>query len=226
MRQILSILLTSTFVVPITPVSAQDVDSVPTLEKRLHNMDAEVERFLSLKATESTGCRWGQEGDESFEVERVRTILLNLKPDSYIVVVLRDGSTAQGRFKGANDKDFSLQVELGESSRELRKYRFDQVTRLDYPGSPLKAHQILNGKRVEVLLLSGEKVRGRLLDTSEGIISLSTGKDTNREFRFAEVFTVRKLGMRTAYKVLIGGSIAFLALVITTAALVSASGGV
>jgi small nuclear ribonucleoprotein (snRNP)-like protein len=226
MRQILSILLISTFVVPITPVSAQDVDPIPTLEERLRNMDAEVERFLNLKATESTGCFWGQRADDSFEVEKIRTILRNLKPDSLIVVVLRDGSIARGRLKEANDKDFSLQVELGESRRTLTKYRFDQVTRLDYPGSPVKAQQIPNGKRVEVLLLSGEKVRGRLSGTSGGIISLSTGKNTNRDFSFAEVFTVGKLGMRTAYKVLIGGSIAFLAPVITTAALVSASGGV
>jgi hypothetical protein len=65
------------------------------------------------------------------------------------------------------------------------------------------------GKRIEVLLLNGEKVRGRLLDATEQGFTLSLGNDTNREFNFDEVASVRKLGMRRVNKILIVVGICF-----------------
>lgn len=50
MRQTLSILLVFVHVFQAAHLSAQDIDSTLTLEERIRNMDAEVERFVRLKS--------------------------------------------------------------------------------------------------------------------------------------------------------------------------------
>jgi hypothetical protein len=57
-----------------------------------------------------------------------------------------------------------------------------------------------------VLLLDGEKIRGRLLDVTEQDFTIRLG-ETETQFAFNEVAAVRKLGMKTAHKVLIGTGI-------------------
>ena len=74
---------------------------------------------------------------------------------------------------------------------------------MEDPVPPEKVHEIPLGKRIEVVLLNGEKVRGRVLDATEQGFTLSLGKDVNREFAFDEVASVRKLGMRTVWWVII-----------------------
>jgi hypothetical protein len=54
-RQILLLLLVSILIVPANLVSAQETASTTTLVERLHNMDAEVERFLESKSLTEFG---------------------------------------------------------------------------------------------------------------------------------------------------------------------------
>jgi small nuclear ribonucleoprotein (snRNP)-like protein len=202
MRQTLSILLVSLLLVQGLPLAAHDPDSTPTLEERLRNMDAEVERFVRLKTDGSGDLLLEQEEPatgKSTEAERVRTRLLSLESNTKITVILRDGETVHGELSAVENSSFQMWAKLSGSRSARREYRFDEVKSLLYPRSPEKANEIAIGKRVEAVLLNGEKLRGQLLNVSEQGFTLSTRKGPNLDLTFDEILTVRKLGMRTVY---------------------------
>jgi small nuclear ribonucleoprotein (snRNP)-like protein len=204
-RQILSLFLVSILIIQAVPVSAQDVDSIPTLEERLSNMEAEVKRFLDPNTANSSGLLLEQETRSTDEsAEAVRAKLLSLEPGTKIRLVLLDGETVQGRLVEVTDDAFLISAEIDKNQYVRREFSFDQVEALENYVLPEKVQEIPVDKRVEVVLFNGEKIRGRVLGATEQGFTLSLEGDEYREFTFDEVKSVRKLGMRTINKILIG----------------------
>jgi hypothetical protein len=93
MRQIPSILLIFTSVIPVAPVPAQDVGSILILKERLSNMDAEVERFLESNNHTKIGLRY---------------TVCELPLGTFIRANLHDGRTVHGRLKKVTEKGLLL----------------------------------------------------------------------------------------------------------------------
>ncbi len=218
MREILSSLLVSTLVFQVGPVAAHDSDRKAAAEadppvalaERFGNMSGEAERFFKSKNEGAFAWAHDQEGlarsgvTQANVADRIRAKVLDTPIGTEITITLRDGEVVQGELAEVAESYLRLRVLASEEARRThgdrttirRKFSFEEVRTLLVGPDP---RDIAPGKKVEVRLVGGDKVRGRLTAVGDDGVTVD-----NRRFTFDEIIGVRKLGMPTVYKVLIG----------------------
>lgn len=185
----------------------------PTFEERIADMEAEAARFMSEKLISE---------DDFSPGARARVTLLNLPTGSKLAIALRDGRRVPGELTNAeSEEEFTLLVDLdadGDGNRARshqsgathvkRRFRFEDVENIDLSRTSWMGPEALEGveagKRVEVLLLDGSKVRGRLKSRTAESFTLEHGGKATRDYPFEQVAMARKSGVKTSTVVLIG----------------------
>lgn len=191
-------------------------ESMPTFEERIADMEAEAARFLSEKCASDHTLAAGA---------RVRVTLLNLPPGSEIAIQLQDGKRVPGKLRDVGAEKFALLVDvdaegnanaaLSDRSRGThvtRTFRFEDVESIDLSRTSWMGPEALErmeaGKRVEVLLLDGSKVQGRLKSRTAAGFTLELGGKATHDYPFEQVAMARKSGMTTSTKAWIGVGVA------------------
>jgi small nuclear ribonucleoprotein (snRNP)-like protein len=203
-----------------------------TFEERIRDMSAEAERFLE-RLPESG---WLDDGSglgtsESLEAARLRTRLRNLPSGTEIAVTLRGGERVRGDLAGANEESFDLFMQATEGPKIKRSFRYEDVESSDLPEAsgwiaPEKIRMIPKGKKVEVLLVDGEKLRGRLRELTDRGFALEVERSTVREYPYEQLASLRTAGgLETHHKVLIAVGVAAVVLVLVYLAALEEYGG-
>jgi small nuclear ribonucleoprotein (snRNP)-like protein len=231
MRKVLSLLLIFVLVLPVSPVSADDADMTTpdalTLRERLRNMPAEAARFLDRSPEFERmwlhGGGRNVETQDDREVARLRVRMRQLSPGAEITIVLRDGERIRGELAGTTVEDFTLNVphRTRQSTHKLRKtFRYEEVESADLREAngwraPEKIREIPIGKRIQLLLLDGARVDGRLESVSDTGFAMKVDRTLVRDYSLHDVASFRPAGMPGYVGVLIavGVTLGVLALV-------------
>jgi small nuclear ribonucleoprotein (snRNP)-like protein len=211
------------------PVAFVDASSVETdvvaadlpgnIDELVNDMPAEAARFLeSLPEVERDWARGGggqSETQLSAEAARLRLRMLQLSWGREVTLLLRDGQRIKGELAEATAEDFSLFVPLQHGSsrnaKAKKRFRYEDVESAELP--PVKGWKGpseasgLAGRKVEVLLLNGERISGSLKQVTGKELTLERIRLKKREIRnysLEEVASLRATGMKTSTKVIIG----------------------
>lgn len=202
-------------VFPVPPSGADDEDAgakeasaVPSLRERLRDMSSEAARFLE-GLSESERMSLQMEARNETDATRLRLRMRQLPLGVGITVALRDGERVRGELAGTTEEEFSLNVPHRTGSRTVklrRTFRYEEVESADLPeakgwSAAEKIRELPMGKRIELLLLDGSKVRGTLKNVAGRGFQLEVGKNDVREYSFDDVASVRPQGMRTSAKI-------------------------
>lgn len=218
MRELGSLTLIVVMTVQAGPVSAQAVAENSLMPKRLYNIQAEVEKYGQVDLEADCGSLHDISGQEihgtekSDAADRLRAILLNLPRDFEVLVVLSDGQKLRGRVTDIQKVSFTLFAKPIENASG--RYGFTIETTIEYhdvaslhtPGiddwlALERIDEIDPGKRIEVLLLNGVSLRGRLEELTDQGFTLLLERKEKREFTRSEVAAFRRAsGMSTGQK--------------------------
>lgn len=92
-RQILSLFLVSNFVIPVAPVSAQDMTPNAVLKERLDNMPEEMERFRQSHVPDDWAARY---------------LIQEISKGTHVEVRLRNGRKVVGRIEDITQDGLTL----------------------------------------------------------------------------------------------------------------------
>jgi hypothetical protein len=188
----------------------------------LMDMSDEGARFLeSLPESERNWARSSQgernDTELSEEAARLRVRILQLSSGAEVAVLLRDGQRVKGELAQAGKDEFSLRVLMGsgrskDRPRLPKTIRYEDVQAADLPTPhgwrrPDEAREMKPGTGVELLLLSGAKVRGRLSRITGASLTLEVEKGQASEYPFDQIASIRSTAMRTSTKIVIGAGV-------------------
>jgi small nuclear ribonucleoprotein (snRNP)-like protein len=207
MRVVESIVLISLLTVHSLPVSAQEAPPSRELQEILASLPREAERFSRLQAspvvTTQADDHPASQRDRANDAERIRAKVLETPIGSEVTTTLHSGETLRAELTEVTESYFRLRVAAPEHARRAygedatirERFHYDEVRTFWWGQDP---RNIAAGKRVEVRLVGGKKARGHLRGVSDEGVTVD-----DRLYPFDEVVSVRKLGLRTVYKVLI-----------------------
>ncbi|WP_455285277.1 hypothetical protein, partial [[Eubacterium] cellulosolvens] len=202
-----------------------------SLREPLRNMTKDIEEFRLTEAGD-IGKQQLSSSAKSGESEWIRVMRRYLQKDTQVTLVLQDGESVEGRVAELAENSLYLLVKYDRRPGFSinKEFKIDSIESWESHGSEKwmsskKAREIPTGKKIEVLLLTGEKLRGHLSYATFQGFGLRAGKETTRELAFTDVAAVRKLGTSTAAKIVLAGAIAFAALMAISYAALYYSGG-
>jgi hypothetical protein len=228
MREALTWTVIFVLVLPVFPGGAHETDkrvatedSALGLKEWLRNISAEAEGFFdglpeAERMTLHNDLQDTRETSDSANVARLRVRMRQLSSGADIAIVLRGGERVRGELAGAAEEEFSLFVPhpAGKRHPKLRRsFRYEEVERAELPQpkgwwASEKIRELPMGKRIEVLLVDGSKLEGRLTRVTDHGFGLLIDKTDAREYSFDDVASARSAEMSTHAKVLIGAGVA------------------
>jgi hypothetical protein len=216
MRQTLSWIVILLLILPVGSVELEGIENGPnarTLRQRLRDMPAEAACFSN--GLPESGRPWLPAIDvqqtvteDEAEVARLRVRIRQLSPGTEITIVLRDGSRLQGEIADTDRDAFRLVVPhpATRGAKQTRSFRYEEIESADLPEakgwSPAeKIPQYGKGRRIDVLLVDGTLLQGRLSHVAGKRFGLEVDDKQVREYSLDEVASVRTRGMPTHAKV-------------------------
>jgi hypothetical protein len=188
----------------------------------LINMSDEAARFLESLPEAERNWAGPPEGEQSEteisqEAARLRLRILQLSSGADVVLMLRDGQRVKGELAQAGKEEFSVRVPVGtggskDRPRIPKSYRYEDVQAADLPApqgwkEPEKAREFKSGTGVELLLLSGDKVRGRLTRVTDESLTLLVDKGEASAYPLDKVASIRTTAMSTSTRIVIAAGV-------------------
>lgn len=206
MRRILSLVLISLFVIQPASVFAQEPAANRTTQEILADMPQEVSRFSRSHPLEvATRQNQPKSGENQADSpDRIREKVLATPIGTPVTVSLRNGEVVFGELAEVSESHFFLRFPVPDRDNVTakRKYNYGVVSNIQ-ADSRARLAQIPIGKTVELLLVGGDKYRGRLNAVSDVGVTVD-----DRQFAIDEIVHAYKAGMRTSTKLLIAAGIA------------------
>jgi len=201
-----------------------------TLEERLADISAEATCFLD-DMSEPDRVLLRQQADMGVETAGLRARIQNLPLGQEVAVIVRTGEHFRGELAEAKSDEFTLWIKSesrsGRVKKTLQYQEVDSAVLPEWKGwmSPENLHDFKTDERLELLLTTGTKIKGRLSSISEQAVVVRLNGDERRTFDIHDVASVRKQGMQTWMKATIVVGIVVVALIGASYAALASAGG-
>jgi hypothetical protein len=175
---------------------------------------------------------------EIFKAARLRAKISSLEVGAEMTVVVRGGLTLHGELSRAFDNHFKMIVEfrsegdrvVRKETKEPREFAYDSIESANSPHwsgwfAPERLRYVAKGKKVDVLLLDGEKVSGRVVTVTDDRFTLDADESTCVSYALTEAASFKERGMKSNTKILIAVGVGVAVLLVVAAIAVSSLGG-